>query len=43
VFDNTVNFYEELDMKSDDWDAIIGYITVLGLCVICIMLIVGVL
>jgi hypothetical protein len=30
-------------MKSDDWDAIIGYITVLGLCVICIMLIVGVL
>jgi hypothetical protein len=30
-------------MKADDWDAIIGYITVLGLCVICIMLIVGVL
>lgn len=30
-------------MKADDWDAIIGYITVLGLSVICIMLIVGVL
>jgi hypothetical protein len=41
VFDNTVNFYEEFDMKSDDWDAIIGYISVIGICVICIMLIVG--
>ena len=30
-------------MKADDWDAIIGYIIVLGLSVICIMLIVGVL
>jgi len=30
-------------MKSDDWDAIIGYISAIGLCVICIMLIVGVL
>jgi len=29
-------------MKPEDWDALIGYISAIGLCMICVMLILGV-